>query len=70
MKVKISKNTRVARAGKAFGEAIIENVHLLYLKDNALEYLQTLTGVLNKEFRRRKKYELPSNVQQHVEKTT
>lgn len=32
----------------------MKTVHLLYLNDNALEYLQALTGKLNKEFERRK----------------
>lgn len=53
--LKISRTTRVANAGKRVAEAIIETVHLLYLNDNALEYLQTLTEGLNKEFKRRKK---------------
>ena len=51
----ISENTRPARAGKAFGATVVENVHLMFLDDNALEYLNALTKVLNKEFRRRKK---------------
>lgn len=54
-KIKISKNTRTYKAGQQFGNAIIENVHLLYLKDNALEYLFGLLTVLKKEFKRRKK---------------
>ena len=35
-------------------EAIIEVVHILYLDDNALEFLQALTEKLKKEFERRK----------------
>lgn len=50
---KISKDTRPAKAGKAMGKAIIENVHLLYLDDNALEYLNTLVSTLQKEFIKR-----------------
>ena len=52
--IKISNNTRVAKAGDSMGKAIVENVHLLYLNDNALEYLKAITGVLNKELKRRK----------------
>ncbi len=52
--MKISSNTRVSRAGQKFAEAVIENIHLLYLDNNALEYIQALTKPLNKEFRRRK----------------
>jgi len=37
------------------GEAIVEMVHLLYLRDNALEFLNALTFVLNEEFKRRRK---------------
>lgn len=52
--VKISSKTRVYKAGQQFGKAVVENVHLLYLKDNALEYLFGLLTVLKKEFKRRK----------------
>ena len=52
--MKISKKTRVARAGIQVGNAIIEMVHLMYLNDNALEFLKAITKTLNKEFRTRK----------------
>ena len=52
--MKISRKTRPAKAGLLMAQAIIENVHLLYLNDNALEYLQTLTEGLNEEFEKRK----------------
>lgn len=48
--MKISSTTRVAKAGNAMGKAIIENVHLLYLNDNALEYLQAIVKSLQEEF--------------------
>ena len=52
--VKISRNTRPARAGAQMGAAIVENVHLLYLNDNALEYLQALAEAVTAELARRK----------------
>jgi len=52
--IKISENTRLARAGKQMAESLIETVHLLYLNDNALEYLQALIKRLEQEFARRK----------------
>lgn len=52
--MKISKNTRVARAGEQMAKAIVEMVHLLYLDGNALQFLQTLLEGLDSEFRRRK----------------
>lgn len=54
MKLKISTTTRPAMAGKQMGEAIVENVHLLYLNDNALEYMQGLVRTVLEEFERRK----------------
>lgn len=53
--MKVSKNTRQARAGKKFAESIIETIHSFYLNDNALQYLQTLIETLNVEFNRRLK---------------
>lgn len=52
--VKISRNTRPSRAGEQMAESFIETVHLLYLDDNALEYLQTFIQRLTQEFDRRK----------------
>lgn len=52
-KLKISRNTRVSRAGEASAKAKIEDMHLLYLLDNALEYLQIYIETLDKEFTRR-----------------
>lgn len=49
----ISQNTRVAQAGKAMGEAIVNIVHILYLDRNALQFLSTLCMVLNTEYDRR-----------------
>lgn len=51
----ISENTRVARAATRLAEGIIETVHILYLNDNALEYLNALIKTLKKEFDRRRK---------------
>ena len=56
--MKISKKTRVAKAGKQLGEAIIEMVHLLYLNDNALQFLNMLISTLEYEFNQRKKKEV------------
>lgn len=53
--MKISEKTRVAKAGKAYAEAIIENIHLLYLNDNCLEYLNALVWPLQRELERRLK---------------
>lgn len=53
-KVKVSENTRVSRAGNQMAEAIIEVVHILYLNDNALEFLQAIIKRLKQEFKRRK----------------
>jgi hypothetical protein len=53
--MKISENTRVAKAGKAQAEVIIENVHLLYLNDNCLQYLNACIKRLREEFDRRVK---------------
>lgn len=52
--MKISEKTRPARAGDQMAEAIIEMIHLLYLNDNALEFLQTIIKKLEWEFKRRK----------------
>ena len=52
--VKISEDTRVARAGTKIAEAIAEMVHLFYLNDNALEFLQAIIKKLGQEFERRK----------------
>lgn len=54
---KISEKTRVSRAGFNYAASIIENVHLFYLNDNALEYLNALLKGLKKEFKRRSKLE-------------
>ena len=51
----ISENTRVARAATRLAEGIIETVHILYLNDNALEYLNALIKSLRKEFNRRRR---------------
>jgi hypothetical protein len=51
----ISENTRVAKAGRAMGKAIIEMVHLMYLNDNALEFLKAIVKTLTIEFNRRKR---------------
>ena len=53
--MKISENSRVAKAGKQMAEAIIEVVHILYLNDNALEFLQAIIKNLDREFERRRK---------------
>ena len=53
MAMKISKNTRVAKAGEKMANALIETVHILYLNDNALEYLNTLISILTAELTRR-----------------
>ncbi len=53
-KLKISTKTRWAKAGAAQAAVIIENVHGLYLRDNALQYLNSLLPPLIKEFVRRK----------------
>ena len=50
MSKKISKNTRLARAGKQEAESLIEIVHCFYLNDNALEFLQALIKRLKEEF--------------------
>lgn len=52
--MKISENTRPARAGKQEAESLIETVHLFFLNDNALQYLQALIKRLEAEFERRK----------------
>ena len=52
--MKISSNTSWARAGKQMAEAIVETVHGLYLRDNALQYIQAMLKVLNEELERRK----------------
>ena len=52
--MKISKTARPAKAGDQFAEAIIEIVHLLYLRDNALQFLSALISRLQTEFKRRK----------------
>lgn len=49
----MNKNTRAGKAGKAFGEAIIEMVHLMYQKNTALSFLHTLNDELWKEERNR-----------------
>jgi len=51
--MKISINTRWARAGAAQAAVIIENVHGLYLRDNALQYLGSMLPPLTVEFNRR-----------------
>lgn len=51
----ISEVRRPAKSGKQMGKAIIEMVNLMYLDKNALCFLNTITKVLNAEFRRRKK---------------
>jgi len=51
--MKISDKTRPAKAGKQLGEAIIEFTHLLYLNDNALQFLKSLVKTLGKELSRR-----------------
>ena len=51
----ISENTRVARAAIRLAEGIIETVHILYLNDNALGYLNALIKSLRKEFNRRRR---------------
>ena len=53
--MKISRNTRPARAGIKMGKAIIEIVHLMYLNPHALEFLNTFIETVNQEFERRKK---------------
>lgn len=53
--MKISEKTRPAKAGHKMASSLIETIHLLYLDDNALEYLQGLTRDLNDELERRKK---------------
>ena len=56
MKVdKITEKTRPAKAGKQMGEALVENIHLLYLDKNAVCYLNSMLKVLLPEFDRRKK---------------
>ena len=54
MKLKISKTTRVAKAGIQTGNALIEMVNLMYLNDNALEFLNTIIKTLTKEFNQRR----------------
>ena len=54
MIMKISKNTRWARADEAQAKVIIENVHGLYLRDNALQYYNAMIPLLVEEFNRRK----------------
>jgi len=51
--MKISENTRVAKAGTQMAKAIIEMVHLFYLNDNALEFLQAILKELKLEFKKR-----------------
>lgn len=51
----ISRNTRPARAGRHMAESIIEMAHILYLDDNALEYLLGAVELLAFELERRKK---------------
>ena len=53
--MKISEKTRVAKAGTAHAEAIIETVHLLYLNTNCMEYLNAIIKPLRKELNRRVK---------------
>ena len=50
----ISRKTRPARAGVQIAEAIIEMVHLMYLNPHALEFLNTFTETMNREFERRR----------------
>ena len=49
----ISQTTRVAKAGKQLGEAIVEIVNILYLNDNAREFLLSLLIVLKRAYERR-----------------
>ena len=51
--MKISEKARPAKAGAQTGRAIIEMVHLFYLDDNALEFLNAIVRVLTREFKRR-----------------
>ena len=53
--MKISRNTRHARAGIKEAESLIEMVHLMYFKHHALEFLNTFTELVDREFERRKK---------------
>ncbi len=53
--MKISEVTRPAKAGKQLGYAITEIVNILYLKKNALCFLNSLIKVLTIDFDRRKK---------------
>lgn len=51
---KVSERTRPARAGLQIGEAIVETINLLYLDDNAFEYLQAVIFSLSREMKCRK----------------
>jgi hypothetical protein len=51
--MKISGKTRVADAGRSMADAIVATVHILYLNDNALEYLNALVKGLRAELARR-----------------
>lgn len=55
--MKISINTKPVRAGAQMGKAIIEMVHLLYLKKNAKGFLKAIIHTLRIELERRIKEE-------------
>jgi hypothetical protein len=57
--MRISTTSRVAKAGRLAGLSKIEDIHLLYLSENALEYLNSFLPLLISDFERRKK-EWPS----------
>jgi hypothetical protein len=51
----ISTTSRLAKAGALAAAAKIEDIHLLYLASNALEYLNSFLPPLIADFERRKK---------------
>jgi hypothetical protein len=51
----ISTTSRLAKAGALAAAAKIEDIHLLYLASNALEYLNSFLPPLVADFERRKK---------------
>jgi len=53
----LNDKSRPAKTGRQMADALISTIHILYLNDDALEYLNALIGKLNKEMERRIKIE-------------
>jgi len=51
--MKISENTRPARAGVLAAKAEIEKANLMFLNDNAMQYLNAMIKGLNHELEKR-----------------